>query len=65
MDAKLKGHKGLQTYHQNVGVGGQHIVGVVNEFGPKKSKIRVLQANQHIKQQVRLIFNFLLDVWLT
>ncbi|KAG6816408.1 hypothetical protein H0H87_006212 [Tephrocybe sp. NHM501043] len=36
-DAKLKGHKGLQSYHQNVGIG-QPLVGVVSEFEPKKSK---------------------------
>ncbi|KAG5646032.1 hypothetical protein DXG03_004634 [Asterophora parasitica] len=50
-EAKLKGHKGLQTYHQNVGVGEQ-LVGVVSEFEPKKSKIRLFQANQHVGQQV-------------
>ncbi|KAG6835916.1 hypothetical protein H0H93_013376 [Arthromyces matolae] len=36
-EAKLKGHKGLQSYHQNVGIG-QPLVGVVSEFEPKKSK---------------------------
>lgn len=49
-DAKLKGHKGLQMYHQNVGVGEQ-LVGIVSEFEPKKSKVRVFQANQHVGQQ--------------
>ncbi|KAF5377964.1 hypothetical protein D9615_006705 [Tricholomella constricta] len=49
-DAKLKGHKGLQTYHQSVGVGEQ-LVGVVSEFEPKKSKVRLFQANQHVGQQ--------------
>ncbi|RDB14713.1 hypothetical protein Hypma_016405 [Hypsizygus marmoreus] len=49
-DAKLKGHKGIHAYHQNVGVG-EELVGVVSEFEPKKSKIRVFQANQHVGQQ--------------
>ncbi|GLB38687.1 putative SH3 domain-containing protein [Lyophyllum shimeji] len=46
-DAKLKGHKGLQSYQQTV----EHLVGVVSEFEPKKSKVRVFQANQHVGQQ--------------
>ncbi|KAF8074003.1 hypothetical protein FPV67DRAFT_778972 [Lyophyllum atratum] len=49
-DAKLKGHKGLQTYNQSVGVGEQ-LVGIVSEFEPKKTKVRVFQANQHVGQQ--------------
>ncbi|KAG6877697.1 hypothetical protein C0993_005022 [Termitomyces sp. T159_Od127] len=49
-DAKLKGHKGLQSYHQNVGTG-EPLVGVVSEFEPKKSKVRLFQANQHVGQQ--------------
>jgi hypothetical protein len=62
-DAKFKGHKGLQTYHQNVGaVGGEHLVGVVGEFEAKKSKIRVFHANQHVGQQVCLFFAFLMAV---
>jgi hypothetical protein len=59
-DAKFKGHKGLQTYHQSVGAaGGEHLVGVVGEFEAKKSKIRVFHANQHVGQQVCLFFVFL------
>lgn len=50
-DAKLKGHKGLQTYHQNVGGSGEILVGIVGEFEAKKSKIRVFHANQHVGQQ--------------
>lgn len=50
-DAKLKGHKGIHTYNQTVGVG-EPLVGVISEFEPKKSKIRVFQANQHVGQQV-------------
>ncbi|KAF8625936.1 hypothetical protein AX17_006662 [Amanita inopinata Kibby_2008] len=49
-DAKLKGHKGLQTYTQHVGTD-EVLVGVVSEVEPKKSKVRVLQANQHVGQQ--------------
>lgn len=52
-DAKFKGHKGIQMYSQHVGVG-EPLVGVVSEFEPKKSKIRLFQANQHVGQQVRL-----------
>ncbi|KAJ7740192.1 hypothetical protein DFH07DRAFT_751688 [Mycena maculata] len=49
-DAKLKGHKGLSTYSQTVGAG-EPLVGIVSEFEPKKSKIRVFQANQHVGHQ--------------
>ncbi|KIK71373.1 hypothetical protein GYMLUDRAFT_52464 [Collybiopsis luxurians FD-317 M1] len=49
-EAKLKGHKGLQTYSQNVG-SGEPLVGIVGEFESKKFKIRVFQANQHVGQQ--------------
>ena len=51
-DGKLKGHKGIQTYHQNVGGSGEALLGVVGEFEAKKSKIRVFHANQHVGQQV-------------
>jgi hypothetical protein len=50
-DAKFKGHRGLQTYTQNVG-SPEAVVGIINEFELKKSKIRVFQANQHVGQQV-------------
>jgi hypothetical protein len=53
-DARFKGHKGLQAYHINVGEDGIPLVGVVTDFDPRKSKLRVLQANQHVGQQVRL-----------
>ncbi|KAJ7250077.1 hypothetical protein B0H12DRAFT_1202940 [Mycena haematopus] len=52
-DAKLKGHKGLATYSQTVGAG-EPLVGIVSEFEPKKSKIRVFQANQHVGHQASL-----------
>jgi hypothetical protein len=52
VDAKFKGHKGIQTYQQHVGTGGEGpLVGVVGEFEAKKTKIRVFQANQHVGQQ--------------
>lgn len=57
-DAKLKGHKGIQTYHQSVGGSGEVLLGVVGEFEAKKSKIRVFQANQHVGQQVLIFFFF-------
>ena len=47
-DARLKGHKGLHVYNHTV----EHAVGVVSEFEPKKSKVKVFQANQHVGQQV-------------
>jgi hypothetical protein len=50
-DAKLKGHKGLQSYQQHVGTT-EPVVGIVGEFDGKKSKIKVFQANQHVGQQV-------------
>lgn len=51
-DAKLKGHKGLQTYSQTVGTGENGpLVGVVSEVESKKCKVRVWQANQHVGQQ--------------
>lgn len=52
-DAKLKGHKGIQIYHQNVGAG-EPLVAIVADFETKKSKVKVFQANQHVGHQVRL-----------
>ena len=60
VDARFKGHKGLSGYQQYVGTGaegaggGGPVVGVISEFEPKKSKLRVFQANQHVGQQVRI-----------
>ena len=51
-DAKLKGHKGIQTYHQTVGAE-TPVVGVVVEYEPKKSKVKTYQASQHVGNQVR------------
>lgn len=54
-DAKLKGHKGLQSYHQTVGEGGEPLFGIVGEFEGKKHKVKVYQANQHVGHQVRFL----------
>lgn len=51
-DAKLKGHKGIQAYHQTVGAG-TPVVAVVAEYEPKKSKVKTYQASQHVGNQVR------------
>ena len=51
-DARLKGHKGLHAYNQTV----EYAVGVVSELEPKKSKVKVFQANQHVGQQVGVFF---------
>jgi len=49
-DAKLKGHKGIQSYHQTVGAG-EAVIAIIADYEVKKIKIRVLQANQHVGQQ--------------
>ncbi|THG95679.1 hypothetical protein EW026_g6021 [Hermanssonia centrifuga] len=48
-DAKLKGHKGIQIYHQTVGAG-EPLCAIVGDFEAKKSKVKVFQANQHVGQ---------------
>jgi len=48
-DAKLKGHKGLQIYHQNVGMG-EPLVAIIGDYEVKKMKVKVFQANQHVGQ---------------
>ena len=50
-DAKLKGHKGIQTYHRNIGEG-TPVVAIIGEYEPKKSKIKAYQASQHVGNQV-------------
>ncbi|TDL17740.1 hypothetical protein BD410DRAFT_882863 [Rickenella mellea] len=60
-EAKLKGHKGLQTYHQTVGVGGEPVVGIVCEFEVKKSKVKVYQANQHVGGQTVEMVSYRLE----
>lgn len=49
-DAKFKGHKGLHTYNQIVGVG-EPLVGILGDYEVKKAKVKVFQANQHVGQQ--------------
>jgi myosin tail region-interacting protein MTI1 len=49
-DAKLKGHKGLQTYHQHVGEQ-EPCVGIISDFEPKKAKVKVLQASKQVGHQ--------------
>jgi len=46
-DAEFKGRRGLVPYHQHVGSANDPVVGIVHEFEPKNSKIRVLTASQH------------------
>ena len=50
-DAKLKGHKGIQTYHRTVGAE-TPVVAVVGEYEPKRLKVRAYQASQHVGSQV-------------
>ena len=52
--AKLKGHKGLQTYSKSVGEASP-CMGVVSEFDAKKLKLRALQANRRVGQAVRTL----------
>lgn len=50
--AILKGHKGLSSYHQEVGES-EPAVAIVSSFeASNKSKMKVLQFNQSIKQKV-------------
>ena len=58
-DAKLKGHKGIQAYHQNVGEG-TPVVAIIGEYEPKKSKVKVYQASQHVGNQVCYMMNHVL-----
>ena len=60
-DAKLKGHKGIQTYHRNVGEG-TPVVAIVGEYEPKKSKIKAYQASQHVGNQVCHMMNNILAI---
>ncbi|KAH9980039.1 hypothetical protein BGW80DRAFT_1164070 [Lactifluus volemus] len=47
--ARLKGHKGLQSYNMSAGESAP-CVGVVSEFDAKKVKLKALQANQRVGQ---------------
>ncbi|KAF8990614.1 hypothetical protein BDQ17DRAFT_1371701 [Cyathus striatus] len=48
-DAKFKGHKGIQMHNLHVGAK-EPLVGLVEEFEAKESKVRVFKANQHVGQ---------------
>ena len=50
-DAKFKGHKGLQIYHQNVGTD-KAVCAIIGDYEVKKAKVKVFQANQHVGQEV-------------
>ncbi|KAI0086924.1 hypothetical protein BDY19DRAFT_893976 [Irpex rosettiformis] len=47
VDARLKGHKGIQMYNQHVGAN-EPVVAIVGDFEMKKSKVKAFQANQHV-----------------
>ncbi|ODO05204.1 hypothetical protein L198_01893 [Cryptococcus wingfieldii CBS 7118] len=51
-DAKLKGKKGLSTYSQHVGSVEEPLVGVVAEFEERKHKLRVLQVERGVAEEV-------------
>ena len=51
-DAKLKGHKGLKTYHQNAGQG-TPVVAIIDEHRSRKSTVKTYQACQQAGNQVR------------
>nr|ODN93909.1 hypothetical protein L203_00077 [Cryptococcus depauperatus CBS 7841] len=51
-DAKLKGKKGLHTYSQHVGSVEDPLVGVVSDFEERKHKLRVLQVERGIPDEV-------------
>ncbi|ODO10042.1 hypothetical protein I350_02267 [Cryptococcus amylolentus CBS 6273] len=51
-DAKLRGKKGLSTYSQHVGSVEEPLVGVVAEFEERKHKLRVLQVERGVPEEV-------------
>lgn len=51
-DAKLKGKKGLHTYTQHVGSVEEPLVGIVGEFEDRKHKVRVLQVERGVPDEV-------------
>lgn len=51
-DAKLKGKKGLHTYSQHVGSVEEPLVGVISEFEDRKHKLRVLQVERGVPDEV-------------
>jgi len=52
-DAKLKGKKGLQSYHQQAGSVEDPLVGIVADFEVKnKHKIRLLQVDRGVPEEI-------------
>lgn len=51
-DTKLKGKKGLSSYTQNVGSVEEPLVGIVSESETKKHKLRVLQVERGVPEEV-------------
>ena len=51
-DAKLKGPKGLRTYHQDVGQG-VPVVAIIDEYRSRKSTVKAYQAYHQAGNQVR------------
>ncbi|KAI9634950.1 uncharacterized protein MKK02DRAFT_37826 [Dioszegia hungarica] len=51
-DAKLKGKKGLSSYNQHVGSVEDPLVGVIAESEQKKHKLRVMQVERGVSEEV-------------
>ncbi|WWC70854.1 uncharacterized protein I206_104806 [Kwoniella pini CBS 10737] len=51
-DAKLKGKKGLSTYNQHVGSVQEPLIGIVAEFEDRKHKLRILQVERGVPEEV-------------
>ncbi|WVW84772.1 hypothetical protein I302_106807 [Kwoniella bestiolae CBS 10118] len=51
-DSKLKGKKGLSTYNQHVGSVEEPLIGIVAEFEERKHKLRVLQVERGVPEEV-------------
>lgn len=51
-NALFKGSKGLQSYTEEYGGRGEPVVGIIGEYEPRKTKVKVYQANQHVGFQV-------------
>ncbi|WWD04959.1 hypothetical protein V865_003030 [Kwoniella europaea PYCC6329] len=51
-DSKLKGKKGLSTYNQHVGSVEEPLIGVVAEFEERKHKLRILQVERGVPEEV-------------
>ncbi|OCF54822.1 hypothetical protein L486_07477 [Kwoniella mangroviensis CBS 10435] len=51
-DSKLRGKKGLSTYNQHVGSVEEPLIGVVAEFEERKHKLRILQVERGVPEEV-------------